>query len=63
MAMTTIDTTRTGCPATVNGSHNIEWVEVPPMVWVGGSDFGGQDVPAMRRGFCWDCDERFTDGK
>ena len=48
------------CPATTDGEHGIEWMDVPPMTWVGGSDFGGQDAPAMQRGFCWECDERFT---
>lgn len=56
-----IDNTRTGCPMNIDGLHAIEWMDVPPMVWVGGSDFGGYDTPAMRRGFCWECDESFTE--
>ena len=52
----------TRCPMAVSGEHEIEWLDVPGAEWVGGSDFGGRDVPPHKRGFCWLCDQRFTKG-
>lgn len=44
------------CTLATNGQHAIEWINVPA------HEHNGVEVsPAHRRGFCWTCDERFTD--
>lgn len=45
------------CPASTDGTHAIEWLQVPAQ-----SHNGIEVAPPHRRGFCWNCDQRFTEG-
>lgn len=57
MPSTAYDYTVSGCKASTSGAHAIQWIAVPAMTY-DGSFTAGYD--AHERGFCWDCDQRFT---
>lgn len=45
------------CPEKTNGRHSIEWIK-RPAAFHNGEQVSGDEW----RGFCWACDERFTEG-
>lgn len=44
------------CPVMLDGRHAIEWI-IRPAAFHNGEQISGDE----RRGFCWNCDERFTE--